>query len=73
MSMPNERWLQTLWGRTDWCSWQFNTIQGESLRVLSPGTWNSDQGPDFMDAQLFIGQVLWVGAVELHVRIGPAD
>ncbi len=68
MALPYERWLQTLWGRTDWVSWQFKTLEGESLRVLSPGVWNPNQGPDFIGAQIFIGQVLWVGAIELHVR-----
>lgn len=66
--MPGERWLQTVWGRTDWCGWSLETTTDQPLRVLSPGQWNPNQGPDFLQAQIFIGQILWVGSVELHVR-----
>lgn len=66
--MPSERWLQTIWGRIDWCGWKLFTSDGQSLQVLSPGIWNPNQGPDFLQAQLFIGQILWVGSIELHVR-----
>ncbi len=63
-----ERWLQSLWGKQDWNDWPLRTCQGQSIRVLHPGKWNNDQGPDFIGAQIFIDQVLWVGAVEIHVH-----
>ncbi len=63
-----ERWLQSLWGKQDWNDWPLRTYQGQSVRVLHPGKWNNDQGPDFIGAQIFIDQVLWVGAVEIHVH-----
>ena len=63
-----ERWLQSLWGRQDWRGVRFLTHAGQSIHVLHPGTWNTDQGPDFLHAQLFLDQVFWVGSVEIHVR-----
>ncbi len=63
-----ERWLHSLWGKQDWTGFRLHTQTGQSLHVLHPGQWNTNQGPDFLHAQLFIDQVLWVGAVEIHVR-----
>ncbi len=65
-----ERWLQTLWGRQNWNGWPLRTCQGQSIQVLDPGRWNNDQGPDFLFAQIFIDQVLWVGSVEIHIQSG---
>lgn len=36
--------------------------------VEFPGTWNTHQGPDFLDAKVRIGSTLWAGHVELHIR-----
>lgn len=63
-----ERWLHTLWGRQDWRGVRLQTHNGQSVHVLHPGTWNDDQGPDFLQAQIFLDQVLWVGSIEIHVR-----
>lgn len=63
-----ERWLQDLWACQNWNGWPLCTTQGQRIHVLDPGTWNQDQGPDFLDAKIFIGQVLWVGSVEIHLQ-----
>jgi len=63
-----ERWLHTLWGRQDWHGMRLKTHAGQSIQILHPGTWNTDQGPDFQHAQLFLDQVFWVGSVEIHLR-----
>ena len=38
------------------------------IRVVHPGIPNRDEGPDFYDAKLWIGDPLWAGAVELHLK-----
>lgn len=41
---------------------------GELVECLSPGTYNTDAGPDFLAAKIRINGVLWVGNVEIHVK-----
>ena len=38
------------------------------IRVVHPGIPNKDEGPDFYDAKIWIGDTLWAGAVELHLK-----
>jgi hypothetical protein len=44
------------------------TIEGQAIQIISPGEPNSDAGPDFANARLKIGDELWAGNVEIHVR-----
>lgn len=44
------------------------TTDGQSVEVIDPGLHNEDAGPDFFNAKLKIGEVMWVGNVELHRR-----
>src|SRR5688572_11162228 len=39
----------------------------EQLVILTPGIYNTDQGPDFREARIKIGERIWAGNVELHV------
>ena len=41
---------------------------GEAVRILDPGTPNRFSGPDFLNARIAIGETIWVGHVELHLR-----
>lgn len=41
---------------------------GESLLILSPGTQNTDGGPDFFNARIRIDNTTWAGNVELHIK-----
>ena len=45
-----------------------NTVDGDSVYVISVGNRNYDSGPDFLDAKIRIGKTLWVGHVEIHVN-----
>lgn len=44
------------------------TTFGESIRIQSVGRRNNESGPDFIDAQIQIDHVLWIGLVEIHVN-----
>lgn len=41
---------------------------GTEVEIVSPGVLNTDAGPDFSNAKVRIGGMLWVGNVEIHVR-----
>lgn len=43
------------------------TEAGEAVQILSPGEYHSDQGPDFKNARIRLGDRLCEGAVEIHV------
>ena len=44
------------------------TLNGETLDVLHPGLRNHDAGPDFFNAQIKQGDIVWAGNVEMHVK-----
>lgn len=44
------------------------TADGRQVTVLDPGLLNTDAGPDFFNAKVRIGDRLWAGNVEIHVR-----
>lgn len=41
---------------------------GETLEIISPGIHNKHAGPDFEEAKVRIGETIWVGNVEMHLR-----
>lgn len=55
--------------------WQFQyfskldlkTTSGEPLHIFSPGMRNQDSGPDFLTARIRVGEMQWVGCVEIHI------
>lgn len=44
------------------------TSAGERLEVINPGAENRNSGPDFFNSQLRIGDQLWAGNVEIHIK-----
>ena len=45
-----------------------HTTEEEVVEVLFPGLRNTNSGPDFLDARIKIGGVLWVGNIEMHIN-----
>ncbi len=44
------------------------TTDDEDITILSVGIRNHDSGADFVNARIKIGDALWAGQVEIHVR-----
>ncbi len=65
----DEHLVQVLWNEVHFGR-DFHLADGRRLRVLRPGTWNREAGPDFLDAEIEIGGVLRRGAIEIHVDEG---
>ena len=66
--MVNEYQLQQFW-QSDYCrNAHLQTLCGQSVRVEHPGIHNRNQGPDFINADLRIDRIRWVGNIEIHCR-----
>lgn len=63
----NERLLQYIWQFQCFHHSALLTEEGELLRVIHPGNFNSNQGPDFLNARIVIGSATWAGSVEIHI------
>lgn len=56
--------------------WQFKllrqndlvTTDGRSVSILQTGQYNTNSGPDFFNARIKIGETVWAGNVEMHLR-----
>lgn len=64
----NEKILAFVWQNRLFESGELRTTQGEDLCIVRPGYENTMSGPDISDAQVRIGDVLWTGNVEFHVK-----
>ena len=44
------------------------TTEGEPIDIVTTGYRNTDSGPDYLEAKIQIGDKLWAGHVEIHVK-----
>ncbi len=63
-----ERLLQYIWQFQYFNKNELATAEGESLQITHPGNFNTNQGPDFLDAKIKIGKTTWAGSIELHIN-----
>ena len=63
-----ERLLQYIWQFQYYNKGELTTTEGESLQIVNPGQFNTNQGPDFLDGQIRIDITLWAGSIELHIN-----
>jgi hypothetical protein len=63
-----ERLLQFIWQFQYFNKSELTTSAGERIQIIFPGQFNSNQGPDFSDAKIRIGNETWAGNVELHFK-----
>ncbi len=66
MKIP-EDFLHYVWRMKRFDVHQLYSTEGESLTILNYGQYNTNAGPDFLNAQVRIGDTLWFGHVEIHV------
>lgn len=69
----SERHLQCVWFDESLRPPALRSERGEEIEVIDPGRWNLEEGPDFLDAVLFVrtGNRRVRGDVEIHIR--PRD
>ena len=69
----NERLLQFIWQYQYFSMAELQTTTGEPVQVIRQGQYNTNQGPDFFNAKIKIGDTTWVGSTELHIRASDWD
>ncbi len=69
----SEKIIQAIWNflfiRVD----EMKTTTGIPIRILDQGTWNHDEGPDFRNAKIQIGDNVLSGDVEIHLKTSHWD
>ena len=65
--MMREEFLYYIW-ENRLTNKDLKTTEGESIDIVATGYRNTDSGPDFLEAKIQIGNKLWAGHVEIHVK-----
>lgn len=63
-----EEFLHYIWQFQKFDKTELKTAAGELLQIYHPGTHNLDSGPDFFTSKIKIGDQLWAGNVEIHLK-----
>ena len=63
----NEFFLYYLW-ENRLLTGSLSTVQGQPVEIINPGFRNQNSGPDYLEAKIRIGEQLWAGQVEIHVK-----
>lgn len=63
----NEQLISFLW-KYRLYDRELTTTTGLPVTVIKPGEQHGNAGPDFFNARIRIGETLWAGNVEIHVR-----
>src|ERR1700741_5202655 len=68
-----ERLLQFIWQFQYFNKSDLRTVSDELLQIIFPGTYNTNQGPDFLSAKLKMDNTTWAGNVEIHINSSDWD
>jgi hypothetical protein len=66
--MATEGFIQFIWKHKLYDGKSLSTVCGEALEILNPGELNLHAGPDFFNARIRFGPLVWAGNVEIHLR-----
>ncbi len=62
-----EKLLQYIWQFQHFNTAALTTLDDEPLQISYPGYLNTNQGPDFLEAKIKVGDTNWAGNIELHI------
>ena len=65
-----ESFLHYIWQFQQFVKTDLATTDGDSIEVFEIGNLNTDAGPDFNNCKIRIGEIVWHGHVEIHVKSG---
>ena len=63
-----ERLLQYIWQFQYFNKNELSTTDGDQLLIIQQGSFNTNQGADFSEAKIKIGDTTWAGNIELHIK-----
>lgn len=63
-----EDFLHHIWKFQKFSKVTLKSEEEEPIEIVHQGTHNFNSGPDFFNAQIKIGNQLWVGNVEIHLK-----
>ena len=63
-----EEFLHFVWKNKLFDSHTFSSLSGELVEVIDPGTYNRDSGPDFFNSRIKVGNTIWAGNIEIHLK-----
>lgn len=72
MAVP-ENFLHYLWKLRLFDQRNLRTIAGDPIEIINVGLHNSNSGPDFLESRIKIGDTVWAGNVEIHLRSSDWD
>lgn len=63
-----EDFLHYLWKHKKLLKETLQTTDEQSVQIIRVGQHNHNAGPDFFNSQIRIGEQLWAGTVEIHIK-----
>jgi hypothetical protein len=63
-----ESFIHYLWRTRRFDSANLKTTKGETLDILDFGEYNTNAGPDFLNATIRLGDMIWAGNIEIHLK-----
>ncbi len=69
----NEQLLHFIWQLGYFNLHSLESVDGETIQIIHPGSPNTNQGPDFVGARIRVGNTTWAGTVELHLKTSDWD
>lgn len=63
-----EVFLHYIWNSKQFLYQNLQTFHGDFIEIIKVGKLNHHAGPDFLEAEIIIGDKVWIGSVEMHVN-----
>ncbi len=63
-----EKIISFLWLSRKFEQLNLKSVQNEPILITKTGWLNSNSGPDFKEAEITIGNLNWIGQVEIHIK-----
>lgn len=62
-----EKFIHYLWAEQPLKNLHYRTADNKEIKIAFTGLWNSNPGPDFTDAVIYIDNQLYKGDIEIHL------